>query len=139
MIHYYRIESLSSFTYTGTYQIYRMPAQKSNYDLFSIGGRRVLRDFRTFFSRFLFFFLATISNLVKLFIFLLFKVLEQTRKYADKELKDANRFASKERDMNMLQNQIQTYEKELQDTVGKMKLAQIDSEIMKSNQEIKPS
>ena len=38
--------------------------------------------------------------------------------------------------MNMLQNQIQTYEKELQDTVGKMKLAQIDSEIIKSNQEI---
>ena len=41
--------------------------------------------------------------------------------------------------MNILQNQIQTYEKELQETVEKMKLAQIDSEIMKSNQEIKPS
>ncbi|GFH52691.1 predicted protein [Chaetoceros tenuissimus] len=61
------------------------------------------------------------------------KELEHTRKTADKELKEANRIASQERDM--LQNQIQTLEKELQETVGKMKQAQIDSEI-KSNQEM---
>ena len=61
------------------------------------------------------------------------KELEQTRKTAEKELKEANRIASQERDM--LQNQIQTLEKELQETDAKMKQAQIDSEI-KSNQEM---